>query len=477
GGLNSSLAAGTVTLAAPLAPGASVNLRFLFGVEQQGDYEIGLVIESSPASGKDFWKLAGHTETGGHTDGGCNKPPVANAGADITVECSAGQASVTLDGSLSSDPDGDTPLTFAWKEGATSLGTGQTLNTTLPLGSHTVTLVVTDPSGDSSQDTVVVNVVDTAAPVVTAPADVTAHTGPGATSCSANVADLGAATAEDSCEGSLAVTATRGDNQPLNAPYPVGTTTITYTATDAAGHTGSDTQVVTVVDNTAPTVTAPADVTAPNDPNSCSANVNPGTATANDNCSVQSVTGTRSDNQPLDAAYPVGTTTITWTATDAAGNTATDTQTVTVQDTQKPSLLSSVAVALMGPPFNHALINVGLAASASDNCPGLGAYQVSVFSDEDDGPAPHSPDATTIGVGTLKLRRERNGEGDGRVYLVVVRVTDAYGNTSASCSTVGVPISNSSSAAASVNAQAAAAASFCSANNGSAPAGFFAVGP
>ena len=148
-----------------------------------------------------------------------------------------------------------------------------------------------------------------------------------------------------------------------------------------------------------------------------------------------------------------------------------------MQDTQKPSLLSSVVVALMGPPFNHALVNVGLSATASDNCPGLGAYQVSVFSDEDDGAAPHSPDATDIGVGTLKLRRERDGSGDGRVYLVVVKVTDAYGNTSASCSTVGVPLSSSSANVASVNSQAAAAASFCSANNGAAPAGYFAVGP
>ena len=478
GGLNSSLAAGTVTLATQLAPGASVNLHFLFGVEQAGDYDLGFVIESSPvASGKDFWRLTGHTEDGGHTDAGCNRPPVANAGADITAECSAGEASVTLDGSASTDPDGDTPLTFEWKEGATSLGTGQTLGHTFALGSHTVTLIVTDPSGDSSQDTVIVNVVDTAAPQVTAPTDITVNTGPGATSCSVNVANVGTATAADSCQGSLTATGTRSDNLALTDPYPVGTTTITWTATDAAGNPGSDTQTVTVIDNTAPTATAPADITVPNDPGSCSANVNPGTATGSDNCGVQTIVGTRSDNQPLNAAYPVGTTTITWTVTDIHGNTATDTQTVTVQDTQAPSLLSSVVVALMGPPFNHALVNVGLSASATDNCPGLGAYQVSVYSDEDDGAAPHSPDATDIGVGSLKLRRERDGSGDGRVYLVVVRVTDAYGNTSASCSTVGVPLSNSSTNVASVNAQAASAASFCSANNGAAPAGYFVVGP
>jgi hypothetical protein len=335
---------------------------------------------------------------------------------------------------------------------------------------------VTDPSGDSSQDTVTVNIVDTTAPVVDGPPDVTVMTGPGASSCGTVVADatLGTATAADACEGSLPVNRT---GVPAGNFFPVGTTQVTYTATDAAGNTGTATQNVTVIDNTNPSVTPPPDIVAPADPNSCSATVNPGTATATDNCSVQSVVGTRNDNQPLNAPYPVGTTTITWTATDASGNTATATQTVTVQDTQAPLLSSSVAVTTMGPPFNHALINVGLAASATDSCPGLGPFQVFVYSDEDDGSGPHSPDATNIGLGTLRLRRERDGDADGRVYLVVVKVTDASGNTAASCSTVTVPLSNSAGSQSAVNAQAASAASFCSANNGAAPAGYFVVGP
>jgi uncharacterized repeat protein (TIGR01451 family) len=476
GGINASLSAGTVTLATPLANGASVNLRFLFGIQQTGDYDIAIVLESLPGSGKDFWKLSGHTETGGHTDGGCNKPPVADAGDDQTLECSAGQATATLDGSGSTDPDGDTPLTFEWFEGANPLGTGQSINVPFPTGSHTVTLKVTDPSGDSSTDTVIINVVDTTAPVVTAPPDVTVYTGPGATSCSATVSDaqLGTATALDGCEGSLTPQRT---GVPAGNVFPIGTTQVTYTATDASGNIGSDVQNVTVVDNTPPVVTPPANITTTADPNSCSATVNPGMATATDNCSVQSINGTRSDNQPLNAPYPVGTTVITWTATDASGNQATAQQTVTVVDSQAPTLTSSVSVTTMGPPFNHALINVGLSATASDNCGSVGPFQVFVYSDEDDGPAPHSPDATNIGIGSLRLRRERNGGSDGRVYLVVVKVADASGNVSSSCNTVTVPLSNSAGDQTAVNAQAAAASSFCSANNGSAPAGYFVVGP
>ncbi|HEX8337656.1 MAG TPA: Calx-beta domain-containing protein, partial [Pyrinomonadaceae bacterium] len=476
GGLNSTLSAGTVTLATPLAPGASVNLRFLFGVQQTGDYDIGVVLESLPGSGKDFWRVTGHTETGGHTDGGCNKPPVADAGADLTAECVSGQASVTLDGSGSTDPDGDTPLAYEWKEGATVLGSGQTLNVTLASGAHTITLKVTDPSGDSSQDTVAVNVVDTQAPVVNDPPDVTVYTGPGASSCGAVVGDatLGTATATDGCEGGLAVNRT---GVPAGNFFPVGTTEVTYTATDAAGNVGTATQNVVVIDNTAPTVTPPANVVVNADAGSCSAMVNPGTATGSDNCAVQSVVGVRSDSQGLGAPYPVGTTTIAWTVTDASGNTASADQTVTVIDNQPPTITSAVAVTTMGPPHNHALINVGLSATASDNCGTVGPLQVFVYSDEDDGASPHSPDATNIGLGTLKLRRERDGGSNGRVYLIVVKATDASGNTSVSVTTVTVPLSNSAGDKASVNAQAAAAAASASANGGAPPAGYFEVGP
>ncbi len=83
-----------------------------------------------------------------------NRVPVANAGLDRSIiRSSALGASVPLDGSGSSDPDGD-PLSYEWREGSTMLATGPTPTVTLGLGVHALTLEVRDGKGGSSTDDV-----------------------------------------------------------------------------------------------------------------------------------------------------------------------------------------------------------------------------------------------------------------------------------------------------------------------------------
>ena len=64
GGFNSSMSAGTVTLGTPLANGASVTVQFLLGIQQTGNYKVGMIAEGLPAGGNVFMVIC-------HTDAPC----------------------------------------------------------------------------------------------------------------------------------------------------------------------------------------------------------------------------------------------------------------------------------------------------------------------------------------------------------------------------------------------------------------------
>jgi hypothetical protein len=120
------------------------------------------------------WPTLGHDNR--HTSR-YEPPPrlAAHAGFDQDVECTSPDgAVVTLDGSHSADKDStpgtnDDLVAFDWYEnfGGPSeqfLGTGETIPATLSLGSHEITLRVTDQTGNQDTDAVRIAVVDTTAP-------------------------------------------------------------------------------------------------------------------------------------------------------------------------------------------------------------------------------------------------------------------------------------------------------------------------
>ena len=98
-----------------------------------------------------------------------NSTPIADAGEDVTVEAaSPGGAEVPLDGSGSTDPDGNL-LTYAWYENANPIAgptTDAKSSVTLPLGDHSIKLIVNDGQGATSSDEVVIHVVDTTQPQI-----------------------------------------------------------------------------------------------------------------------------------------------------------------------------------------------------------------------------------------------------------------------------------------------------------------------
>lgn len=116
--------------------------------------------------------------------------------------------------------------------------------------------------------------------------------------------------------------------------FAKGTTTVTCTTTDASNNTSTCTFKVTVNDTELPVVTCPSNITVNTDPGKCTAVVN-FTATATDNCPGVSVTYSPASG----SIFPIGTTTVISTATDASGNQKTCSFTVTVNDT-KPLIIS-----------------------------------------------------------------------------------------------------------------------------------------
>jgi len=99
----------------------------------------------------------------------------------------------------------------------------------------------------------------------------------------------------------------------------MGATTVNCSVQDIAGNSSTASFVVTVADTTLPTIACPAEVNVVQ-----GQAITLGTATATDNIGVTALT----NNAP--ASYPIGTTTVTWTAADAAGNKASCAQSVTV---------------------------------------------------------------------------------------------------------------------------------------------------
>jgi hypothetical protein len=138
-------------------------------------------------------------------------------------------------------------------------------------------------------------------------------------------------TASDNCSGVITITHI---SDVISAQTCANRYTITrtYRATDVCGNFAECTQIIKVDDQTAPVITCPANITVTTPIGSCTAVVN-FTVTATDNCAgpVTIVSSPASGT-----AFPIGTTTVTSTATDACGNSSTCSFTVTVLDGQLP---------------------------------------------------------------------------------------------------------------------------------------------
>ena len=181
-------------------------------------------------------------------------------------------------------------------------------------GGSTLDYTVQDAFGGMASGTITVTIVDNDAPTVVPPASVTAE----ATSSAGAVVTFAPATANDAV-GVTSVTY----SQASGSLFPIGMTTVTVTAADAANNTGTANFTVEVVDTTAPVILPPVAGFTP-----LTLTVGAGGTVALPDFTTQAVTsdavGVTSVTQtpPAGSMESVGTTHVTLTAHDAAGNMA-----------------------------------------------------------------------------------------------------------------------------------------------------------
>ena len=154
---------------------------------------------------------------------------MANAGSDQTIEATGPTTSFTLDGSGSTDADSD-PLTYTWFDSSNvQVGTGSSLTLSRAVGVYTFTLKVDDGQAPDP-DTVQITIQDTTAPVFGTLSDITVA----AASNAGTVVTFGPFSATDLVDGSITGTA----NPVSGSTFPIGSTTVNVSATDAHSNTG-----------------------------------------------------------------------------------------------------------------------------------------------------------------------------------------------------------------------------------------------
>lgn len=260
-----------------------------------------------------------------------NQPPVADAGDDQSFDCIIGGTAVTLDGSASSDPDGDA-LSYSWTLDGNEVSTTAAFTDSLGGGVYAFILTVSDGQASSS-DTVSVTInLDDEAPVITL-----AGANPDSVVCLYGYTDPGASVA-DNCDAGPVMTVV--DSVDTSA---VGSYSITYTAVDESGNSSSVVRTVNVI-NHPPVVDNPVgEVVLSYGTSILSTSIDLSTVFSDPDAHLLSYSAEIADNSVAGIALSgdsltvslvaLGSTTVTVTAADGCGGTVQDVFTVTINVT------------------------------------------------------------------------------------------------------------------------------------------------
>lgn len=305
-------------------------------------------------------------------------------------------------GNINVEADASCEATVSWTAPnatdncSVTVTTSHLSGSTFPIGTTPVTYTATDVSGNTSTCSFNVVVVDQQLPVLTnCPGNITVDAG---NNCEATVMWTAPA-ATDNCTVSLTSTHASGST------FPLGTTLVTFTATDGAGNASTCSFNVTVKDQNPPTFTnCPSDITATANA-TCMAVVSWPSPAFTDLCAV-SMTTSHSSGQ----LFPIGTTQVIYTATDAAGNSSTCSFNVIVRDELPPLIINCPTELVLQANTSCGAVANWTAPTASDNC------SVSLSSDHSSG--------QTFPLGTTRVTYTASDEAGNKTscsFNVIVR--------------------------------------------------------
>ncbi len=295
-------------------------------------------------------------------------------------------------------------------DGAVAVSCTPSSGSTFALGTTTVNCSANDSRSNSSSASFQVIVV-AEPPPPTDPRDIIAE----ATSAAGAVVTFNLGTDD----GGRPITCAPSSG----STFPLGATTVLCD--------GGFSFTVTVVDTTPPELTLPPDTTL--HATSAAGAVGTFTATASDLVDG-SVPVTCAP--PSGSTFPLGTTSVLCSASDAHENEASDGFLIHVIDVDPPTIVSLTASPSTIWPPNNKMVNVTVTANVVDNVdatPTVSIYNITCNEALSPG------DAVITGPLTAKLRASRNGNGTGRIYTLHIEAIDDAGNRSIGTVLVTVP--------------------------------------
>ena len=279
-----------------------------------------------------------------------------------------------------------------------------------PVGTTAVTWTVTDVNGNTNTCVQNITIITIPPSFTTCPGPIVQASDPGV--CNAVVAYATVVAGDPVLVETYdftGATVANGAGNGSGSTFNVGVTNVTVTCSNGVPPDATCVFTVTVNDTENPTIIPPPNIIVNNDPGSCFAVIFIGNPVAADNCGVFSIT-----NDGL-GAYPVGTTTVTWTAQDFAGNSSSTTQTVQVNDNEVPNTICQNISVNLDAFGNVTIVPAQVDNGSTDNC----------------------------GIAVMSLSQTNFNCGDVGPNNVTLTVTDINGNFS-SCIAVVTIVDNTS---------------------------------